>query len=99
MASPDDRSITEPKQPQAQHVESNQGHLEAGKEVTQVLENDGYTAKVVHADGTIDYVDAHAIGGEMEAMPRGYFMSPQFIGTVVVCMVFNHGIFVINMIS
>lgn len=41
-------------------------------------------AKVVHADGTVNYVDAKAIGGDMEELPKGYFRSPQFIGTVVV---------------
>jgi hypothetical protein len=84
MASLDDRFSTEPKQPQTQHVESSQGRLHNGQAVTQVVEYDEYRAKVVHADGAIDYVDAQAIGGEVEAMPRGYFMSPQFIGTVVV---------------
>lgn len=75
-----ERSDREPgKLPDAEHLESNQG-----AEVMQVLENDGVRAKVVHADGTVDYVDAQAIGGELESMPRGYFMSPQFIGTVVV---------------
>lgn len=69
--------------PDAQHVESN-----PGADVMQVLENDGLTAKVVHADGTIDYIDAQAIGGDLETMPRGYFRSPQFIGTVVVCISF-----------
>lgn len=78
MSSPE-QSITEPKEPQARHVESSNPHA-----VTQVLENDGTTAKVVHADGTIDYVDAHALGGEVDIMPRGYFRSPQFIGTVAV---------------
>lgn len=41
-------------------------------------------AKVVHADGTVDYIDARAIGGDAEDLPKGYFRSPQFIGTVVV---------------
>lgn len=41
-------------------------------------------AKVVHADGTVNYVDARAIGGDVEDLPKGYFYSPQFIGTVVV---------------
>ena len=41
-------------------------------------------AKVVHTDGTIDYIDAKAIGGDFEEMPKGYFWSPSFIGTVTV---------------
>ncbi|RDW83435.1 fungal trichothecene efflux pump [Coleophoma crateriformis] len=36
-----------------------------------------------HTDGTVDYVDAKAFGGDLEAMPPGYFYSVQFIGTVV----------------
>ena len=39
-------------------------------------------AKVVHTDGTIDYIDAKAIGGDIEELPKGYFLSPSFIGTV-----------------
>ncbi|KAL5340899.1 fungal trichothecene efflux pump [Aspergillus crustosus] len=38
---------------------------------------------VVHADGTVTYVDVNAIGGEMEDMPKGYFTGIPFIGTVV----------------
>jgi hypothetical protein len=40
--------------------------------------------KKVHADGHVDLVDAHAIGGNLEDMPAGYFWTPQFIGTVIV---------------
>ncbi|KAK7430669.1 hypothetical protein QQZ08_002713 [Neonectria magnoliae] len=55
-------------------------HLEAGD---GVLDKPGHhTEKVVHADGTIDYLDAEAVGGEYDQMPKGYFLSPQFIGTV-----------------
>jgi hypothetical protein len=39
---------------------------------------------VVHTDGTVDYIDANAIGGEMQDMPKGYFRSLPFLGTVVV---------------
>ncbi|KAL4937901.1 hypothetical protein BDV06DRAFT_215544 [Aspergillus oleicola] len=38
---------------------------------------------VVHADGTVTYVDVQAIGGEMEDMPKGYFKSLPFLGTVL----------------
>jgi len=41
----------------------------------------------VHADGTVDYVDTHAVGGDLRQMPDGYFTSIQFIMTVVVRMV------------
>jgi hypothetical protein len=39
--------------------------------------------KTVHTDGTVDMVDTHAIGGELEEMPKGYFRSVNFIGTVI----------------
>lgn len=39
--------------------------------------------KTVHTDGTVDLVDTHAIGGELEEMPPGYFRSLNFIGTVI----------------
>jgi hypothetical protein len=39
--------------------------------------------KKIHADGTINLVDTHAIGGALEEMPKGYYWSVQFIGTVV----------------
>ena len=52
----------------------------------------GEAAEVVHADGTIDYVDTHAMGGEVETMPAGYFRSPQFIGTVLVSVLAVKGL-------
>ncbi|PVI06057.1 fungal trichothecene efflux pump [Periconia macrospinosa] len=51
-------------------------HIEDVKDVSVV--------RKVHADGHVDLVDAHAIGGNVEEMPRGYFWSPQFIGTTIV---------------
>lgn len=39
--------------------------------------------KTVHKDGTVDLVDTHAIGGDLNEMPKGYFRSLNFIGTVV----------------
>jgi hypothetical protein len=45
---------------------------------------DVHVVKKVHADGHVDLVDAHAIGGAFEEMPEGYFWSIQFIGTVIV---------------
>lgn len=50
---------------------------------TQHIE-DVHVVKKVHADGHVDLVDAHAIGGALDEMPKGYFWSPQFIGTVIV---------------
>lgn len=57
--------------------------------MTKKRENidDVHVVKKVHADGTVDLIDAHAIGGAVEEMPKGYYYSPQFIGTVVaVCL-------------
>jgi hypothetical protein len=69
----------ETKTPALHHVED--AH-DGG--VTHILDIDGETAQVVHADGTVDIIDAHALGGEVDVMPPGYFRSAQFIGTVVV---------------
>ncbi|KAF2733064.1 fungal trichothecene efflux pump [Polyplosphaeria fusca] len=44
---------------------------------------DVHVVKKVHADGTVDLVDAHAIGGAAENMPKGYYWSLNFIGTVI----------------
>lgn len=81
--SSDGHSGVEPKTPHTRHVESNEEQPGHG-DIAEVLEVNGNRAKVVHADGTIDYVDTHALGGESEQMPAGYFRSPQFIGTVAV---------------
>lgn len=45
---------------------------------------DGNVTKVTHADGAVDYIDLKAIGGDYAMMQRGYFRSPQFIGTLTV---------------
>jgi hypothetical protein len=45
--------------------------------------------QTVHKDGTVDYVDTHAIGGDLSKMPDGYFYSIQFIGTVTVSLLPN----------
>ncbi|KAH8684143.1 trichothecene efflux pump [Ilyonectria robusta] len=58
---------------QATHLEAGDAALSKGVEQTE---------KVVHADGTIDYLDAKAVGGDVDEMPKGYFLSAQFIGTV-----------------
>lgn len=42
--------------------------------------------QTVHKDGAVDYVDTHAIGGDLSKMPVGYFYSIQFIGTVTVSL-------------
>lgn len=40
--------------------------------------------QVIGVDGTAQCVDKHAIGGYVDQMPKGYFWSSQFVGTVVV---------------
>lgn len=60
---------------QASHLEAGDAALNKGVDQTE---------KVVHADGTIDYLDAKAVGGDVDEMPKGYFLSAQFIGTVTV---------------
>lgn len=47
-------------------------------------EGAGRTVEKTHIDGTVDYVSADVLGGEVAEMPAGYFRSAQFIGTVVV---------------
>ncbi|CAI6340163.1 unnamed protein product [Periconia digitata] len=54
-------------------IETTMQHIEDAKDVNVVQK--------VHADGHVDLVDAHAIGGNVDEMPRGYFWSPQFLGT------------------
>lgn len=48
------------------------------------LEREHGAAKVVHTDGTVDYIDVHAIGVDVQQMLKGYFRSLPFIGTVLV---------------
>ena len=44
-------------------------------------------AKVAHLDGTIDYIDAKAVGGDVGDMPPGYYCSPAFLGTLTaICL-------------
>lgn len=38
----------------------------------------------VHVDGTVDLIDARALGGASEELPLSYFLSVSFIGTVTV---------------
>lgn len=68
------------KPPQTRHVESS----EVNDEPHQTQDGDGTRTKVVYADGAVDYVDDRAMGGELNGMPKGYYTSPQFIGTVAV---------------
>lgn len=57
--------------------------VEDASSTTHVEDKNTGVVRKVHADGHIDLVDSHAIGGHVDDMPRGYFWTPQFIGTVV----------------
>lgn len=49
--------------------------------------DDIHVVRKVHADGTVDLIDAHAYGGEFAAMPRGYYLSINFLATfAAVCL-------------
>jgi hypothetical protein len=56
--------------------------MEPKAALSEHIEQD--VTKVVHADGTVDYIDSHAVGGDVDDMPKGYFYSAPFIGTVLV---------------
>jgi hypothetical protein len=43
-----------------------------------------HVVKRVHQDGTVDYIDAHAVGGDLDEMPAGYYVTPNFIFTFLV---------------
>lgn len=52
-------------------------------EKVEVASANEHVEAVEHIDGTVDNIDGHAIGGELDEMPKGYFRSIQFIGTVI----------------
>lgn len=60
-------------------------YSEAENKITSETKfQDGNITKVTHADGAVDYIDLKAVGGDYAMMQRGYFRSPQFIGTLTV---------------
>lgn len=48
-----------------------------------------HVVKRVHADGTVDLIDVHAIGGDLDEMPVGYFITPNFICTFLVSKILS----------
>jgi hypothetical protein len=48
-----------------------------------------HVVKRVHQDGTVDFIDAHAVGGDLEEMPAGYYVTPNFIFTFIVSRIAN----------
>ncbi|KAJ2906561.1 trichothecene efflux pump [Zalerion maritima] len=66
------------------HSVNNEPKLEAPRSNhVEEKSSDDEGVQQTGADGTVNYVDKHAIGGDLEGMPKGYYRSPQFIGTVV----------------
>ncbi|KAK8073250.1 hypothetical protein PG994_004149 [Apiospora phragmitis] len=49
----------------------------------QTVDNVERVVEKTHIDGTVDFVSADVIGGEVGELPSGYFRSAKFIGTVV----------------
>jgi hypothetical protein len=48
---------------------------------------DEHVVRTVHADGAIDLVDTHAIGGDLTNMPKGYYTSLNFLMTfAAICL-------------
>ena len=43
-----------------------------------------HVVKRVHQDGTVDFIDAKAVGGDVEELPAGYYLTPNFIFTFLV---------------
>jgi len=60
---------------------SSENVTEAGRDADAV-EMDAVKTK--HEDGTVSFAGRAALGGGLEEMPKGYFRSVQFVGTVVV---------------
>lgn len=67
----------------AKELQSRYSEVE-NKVASDVNSQDGNVTKVTHADGSVDYIDLKAIGGDYAMMHRGYFRSPQFLGTLTV---------------
>ncbi|KAF6810260.1 trichothecene efflux pump [Colletotrichum sojae] len=70
------------KKPRPEVTEQLPHQIDSGRDDSRVRSDDGNVTKVIHADGTVDYIDSKAVGGDYGAMPPGYFRSPQFLGTL-----------------
>lgn len=64
---------------------SSENVIEAGRNMEVEMD----TVKTRHEDGTVCFVDRAALGGGLEEMPKGYFWSVGFCGTVVVSCFFS----------
>lgn len=78
MSASDSRDGVDAKEPPSRYSEVE------NKTTSDVHSQDGNVTKVTHADGSVDYIDLKAIGGDYAMMHRGYFRSPQFLGTLTV---------------
>jgi len=72
----------------SEHRESMSDHHDKNR--VEVVHADGKPAtKCVNTHftnskpGTVDYLAPEIVGGDLEDLPKGYFMTPQFIGTVI----------------
>jgi hypothetical protein len=43
-----------------------------------------HVVRRVHADGLVDLIDAKAVGGDLDELPKGYYTSMDFIFTFMV---------------
>lgn len=78
MSASDSQYGIEAKEPQSRHSEIE------NKATSDIHFQDDNVTKVTHADGAVDYIDIKAVGGDYAMMRRGYFRSPQFLGTLTV---------------
>ncbi|KAJ0121963.1 trichothecene efflux pump [Diaporthe amygdali] len=76
MSALDNQSGLAAKEPQSSHFEDER------KITSDAHFQEDNVTKVTHADGAVDYIDIKAVGGDYAMMQRGYFRSPQFLGTL-----------------
>lgn len=56
---------------------------------TSDLVTEGSAFKAVHVDGSVDYINRKALGGNIKKFPDNYFLRPQFIAVLVVSQLPN----------
>jgi hypothetical protein len=67
------------------HQVDNQEKQQVAEHVDQSSHHGGiHVVRRVHADGLVDLIDAKAVGGDLEEMPKGYYTSMDFIFTFMV---------------
>lgn len=48
------------------------------------LVTEGSAFKAVHVDGSVDYINRKALGGNIKRLPNNYFLRPEFVAVLVV---------------